>query len=193
MHAYAAGASGGPDTSGTGAGGFELGLEDDPFAGNGDFELGLDGFAGEQDNFFVGTGAYGERDRDIARRLTPEENKDASAIAAADFAGPPTPAPSDGLLHDVPNGENRDDNEERTTTKPTSKKPKSRKLQQPVRDKFITLHADEITKNREAYSDEMKKFNLGKDLDRFEKGQREMVMDMMTALPMGGKERNFLC
>lgn len=181
------GISGGPDTSATGFGGFEFGLDgDDPFTNNADFELGLDGFDNGLyeglDNIDARNGNVSDaRDRVVREDEIPDRNGE-------EALGPPTPPPSDGLLQEHLNENNAQEiNEERDKTNLTTRKPRSKKLQQTVKDKFITLHSDEITKKREAYSDEMKKFNLRKDLERFEKVQRESVLEKMTSLPMGSK------
>lgn len=189
------GTYGGPDTSATGPGGFEPGFDGDGF-GDGffdgpavDFELGLDGpDVGGQDAFYEGARDRSREDRignfDMNEVLGNEQKEDDGANARG--AGLPTPPPSDGVVADLSNGENGHGNASDNAT-PASKKPRSKKVLQPVRDKFTTLHADEITKNREAYSDEMKKVNLRKDLERFEKGEKERVLDMMTSLPFGSK------
>lgn len=186
MNAYGAGASGGPDTSATGAGGFEAGLDDDLFAGADHFELGLDGFDGPQIDFLPGADAEQEINGDIrqtAKGIRENDGNDKAAEAGVgpEDVGPPTPAPSDALGQDADGAHHNGKG-----NKNTSKKSKAKKLQQPVRDRFITLGAEEITKNRQAYSGEMRKFNLVKDLERFEKGQKDLVLDMMTSLPLGG-------
>lgn len=170
--------SGGPDTSATGVGGSEGGLDSNGLFGAGD-AFG-NGIQGQQDDFF---GANGVRDPSVAngRGDTPAHGGVEGDVA------PPTPAPSEGvnLSNVAENAGDEADTAGNKNKKPASKKAK--KSLQPVRDKFTTLHAEEITRNREAYSDEMKKMTLAKNLERFEKGQKELVLDMMTALPLSGK------
>lgn len=186
LNAYDAGASGGPDTSATGAGAFEAGLDDDVFAGADQYELGLDIYDPPQGDFFPGADVVQEINERVQQDVMGREEKYSnSEEAGVEAAGPPTPPPSDGPRQD-PDNSVEDNNNNGKSNKIASKKPKSRRSQQPVRDRFTTLKAEEVLKNRAAYSDEMKKFNLVKDLERFEKGQKELLLDMMTALPSGG-------
>lgn len=169
------GGDGGPDTSATGIGaGFEGAGYNDPY-GSGGVAAG-----GHQGDFFEG-----DREASVidVRRGMPAQGDDAMVIGG-EAAGPPTPPASDGI--DLSNAaapnQELDNAAENNNKKSASKKAK--KPLQPLKDKYTTLHADEITRNREAYSDEMKKMTLRKDLERFERGQKESVLDMMTALPL---------
>lgn len=173
------GGDGGPDTSATGIGAaFEGVGYDDPYGNGGGVVA-----EGHQGDFFEGN-----REASVinGRRETPALGDNAPV------AGPPTPPASDGidLSNAAAQGQSEEainaaDNDNNNNTKPASKKAK--KPLQPLKDKYTTLHADEITRNREAYSDQMKKMTLRKDLERFERGQKELVLDMMTALPLQSK------
>jgi hypothetical protein len=197
------GASGGPDTSGTGAGfdfdlgddmngpGNDNGMADNVFGDDG-FGLGLDGMNGNQgEDFFVaaGDGEGDNRPRHVSEAI--EGARKESPEGEAAVAGPPTPPPSGGEDLDGPgqdqgetgNEAGRDKAARKTVKKPASKK----KPSVPVRDKFTTLHSDDLAKNREKYTDEMKKANRARDLVRFEKIQKEKVGMLIAGPPVGSE------
>lgn len=185
------GGNGGPDTSGVGGDGFDFGLD----GGDGPYNA-FD--AGAEFNFDAAE-VVGEN---VDLRVESHENERAASVALGmgengaeaehredmkEADGPPTPPPSDGQDLNAINAEEGQNNANGAKKASSTTKKGKKKAQQPVRDKFTTLHADDITRNREAYSGEMKKANLARDLQIFERGQKEKVLEMMTALPLGGE------
>lgn len=173
-----------------------------------DFEVGLDGplsntaARGGGDDFFD-LPAHGNPDASRDRSGTPAiavgergQKEDVGGTAAS--AGPPTPPESNGQASEAER-EGREGREVLGKPKSGAANNKGiagttkKKPVQPVRDKVTTLLSDDITKSRDGYTETMKKSLLEKDLERFGKGQKELVREMIVCPMRGGGSALHAC